>query len=76
MVEKGEILADINGPLGNNIGQVTSNRTGIIIGKQNIPLVQEGEAMYHIAYFGDNAEEVFEHIEIMQESIVPVEPSM
>ncbi len=32
--------------------------------------------MYHIAYFGDSAEEVFEHIEIMQESIVPVEPSM
>ncbi|MFC5081089.1 succinylglutamate desuccinylase [Vibrio thalassae] len=76
MVEKGETLADINGPLGNNISQVKSNRTGIIIGKQNIPLVQEGEAMYHIAYFGDSAEEVFEHIEIMQESIVPVEPSM
>ncbi|WP_394151067.1 succinylglutamate desuccinylase/aspartoacylase family protein [Vibrio maritimus] len=76
MVEKGEVLADINGPLGNNIKQVKSNRAGIIIGKQNIPLVQEGEAMYHIAYFGDSAEEVFEHIEIMQDSIVPVEPSM
>lgn len=76
MVEKGEILADINGPLGNNIDHVVSPRAGIIIGKQNIPLVQEGEAMYHIAYFGDCAEEVLEHIEIMQESIVPVEPNM
>ncbi len=76
VVEQGEVLADINGPLGNNIGQVISNRAGIIIGKQNIPLVQEGEAMYHIAFFGDSAEEVFEHIEMMQEAVVPIEPTL
>jgi predicted deacylase len=76
IVEQGEILADIKGPLGNTIAQVISNRTGIVIGKQNIPLVQEGEAMYHIAYFGQIAEEVHEHIELMQEAIVPIEASL
>lgn len=76
IVDQGEILADIKDPLGNTIAQVVSNRTGIIIGKQNIPLVQEGEAMYHLAYFGEIAEEVHEHIELMQEAIVPIEASI
>ncbi|GAA5213501.1 succinylglutamate desuccinylase/aspartoacylase family protein [Corallincola platygyrae] len=66
-VEKGQVLAEINSPLGDLIGQVESSRTGIVIGKQNIPLVQEGEAMYHIAYFGSATDEVAEHIEMMQD---------
>ncbi|GIU26767.1 deacylase [Shewanella colwelliana] len=71
-VEKGEVLADINSPLGELIQQVTSTRAGIIIGKQNIPLVLEGDAMFHIAYFGDSADEVIEHIEIMTDQIMPL----
>ncbi|MFI3247245.1 MAG: succinylglutamate desuccinylase/aspartoacylase family protein [Ferrimonas sp.] len=68
-VSAGDVLAEINSPLGENIQQLRSNRAGIIIGKQEIPLVQEGEAMYHIAYFGDAADEVAEHIEMMQEQL-------
>ncbi|MCE9680400.1 succinylglutamate desuccinylase/aspartoacylase family protein [Shewanella sp. AS1] len=71
-VEKGEVLAEINSPLGELIQQVTSNRAGIVIGKQNIPLVLEGDAMFHIAYFGSAADEVVEHIEIMNEQITPI----
>ncbi|RCU45333.1 succinylglutamate desuccinylase [Corallincola holothuriorum] len=71
-VEKGDLLAEINSPLGELISQVVATRSGIVIGKQNIPLVQEGEAMYHIAFFGDDAEEVAEHIEMMQEMVKPV----
>ncbi|WP_028764271.1 succinylglutamate desuccinylase/aspartoacylase family protein [Shewanella colwelliana] len=75
-VEKGEVLADINSPLGELIQQVTSTRAGIIIGKQNIPLVLEGDAMFHIAYFGDSADEVIEHIEIMTDQIMPLSNSI
>ncbi|MCM2678689.1 succinylglutamate desuccinylase/aspartoacylase family protein [Echinimonas agarilytica] len=75
-VEKGEVLAEINSPLGELIQQVVSNRAGIIIGKQNIPLVQEGDAMFHIAYFGEADDDVFEHIEIMHEQVMPVSTSM
>ncbi|NOH73311.1 succinylglutamate desuccinylase [Vibrio pectenicida] len=69
-VERGQVLADINSPLGKLIQQMKSTRSGIIIGKQNIPLVQEGEAMFHIAYFGKDKDDVVEHIELMNESFL------
>ena len=41
---------------------------------QNIPLVQEGEAMFHIAYFSENDHEVAGHIETTQENLLPDNP--
>ena len=75
-VEKGTLLSEINSPLGDVIAQVIANRAGIIIGKQVIPLVQEGDAMFHIAYFGAADDEVAEHIETMQEQIQPINSTM
>lgn len=69
-VEKGHILAQIGSPYGDVIESVQANNNGIIIGKQNIPLVQEGEAMYHIAYFNEDTEEIVEQIESEQESLI------
>ncbi|CAM3647789.1 succinylglutamate desuccinylase [Vibrio aerogenes CECT 7868] len=69
-VEKGQALADINSPLGELIQKVVSTRSGIVIGKQNIPLVQEGDAMFHIAYFGKDEDDVAEHIGLMHESVI------
>ena len=45
-VEKRDVLAKIGSPFGDVFESVVANRAGIIIGKQNIPLVQEGDAMY------------------------------
>jgi hypothetical protein len=73
-VNKGEVLADIYSPTGGESVQLLSTKTGIIIGKQNIPLVQEGDAMFHIATF-EAPEEVAEHIEQMQDELLP-EPNM
>ncbi|TGG94004.1 succinylglutamate desuccinylase/aspartoacylase family protein [Natronospirillum operosum] len=50
-VEAGERLAEITSPSTAETVDVMAPRAGIIIGKQQIPLVQDGEAMYHIAYF-------------------------
>lgn len=69
-VEKGDILATIKDPFGKVLDDVVSNAKGIIIGKQNIPLAQEGEAMYHIAYF-NKPTDVAEHIEIMNDFLIP-----
>jgi predicted deacylase len=69
-VEKGEVLAEIGDPLGEVIGKVVANRSGIIIGKQNIPLVQEGDAMFHIAFFSEDDEKIAENIEIMQDTLL------
>ncbi|WP_210147179.1 succinylglutamate desuccinylase/aspartoacylase family protein [Shewanella sp. WXL01] len=68
-VKKGDVLADIGSPYGERLGQVLANKSGVIIGKQNIPLVQEGEAMYHIAYFKEDDEHIAEHIEIAEELV-------
>lgn len=72
LVYKGDTLATINDPYGQPLENVVSPYEGIIIGKQNIPLVQEGEAMYHVAYFKD-ADEVVGNIEILQEELLPDE---
>ena len=69
-VEKYEVLARITDAFGNPIDQVISSIAGIIIGKQNIPLVQEGEAMYNIAHF-KSPDGVVDNIELLQEHLVP-----
>ncbi|SHF78378.1 hypothetical protein SAMN04487965_2692 [Microbulbifer donghaiensis] len=71
-VREGEVLATIADPYGHELDRVICNADGIIIGKQNIPLVQEGEAMYHIAYFHE-PHEVAENLELLQDSLLPDE---
>ena len=50
-VDKGQVLAIIADPFGEELDRMVSPQEGVVIGKQNIPLTQEGEAIYHIAYF-------------------------
>lgn len=68
-VLKGTPLAEIGSPFGDIISTVTANKSGIIIGKQNIPLVQEGDAMFHIAFFSESNTEIAEHIEVLQDTL-------
>jgi len=72
-VEKGDELATIGDPFGAIFNSVLASRSGIIIGKQNIPLVQQGDAMFHIAYFAEQDDEIAENIEIMQDMLLPNE---
>lgn len=69
-VKKGDVLAHVGSPYGELLGEVIANKSGVIIGKQNIPLVQEGEAMYHIAYFKEDDEQIAEHIGNIEEELV------
>ncbi|RRJ85404.1 succinylglutamate desuccinylase [Aestuariirhabdus litorea] len=73
-VSKGDELAVIKDPYGEVLNKVVTKYDGIIIGKQNIPLVQEGEAMYHIAYF-KKPDEVIESLEMMQDELIPEDES-
>lgn len=68
-VEKGDVLAEIKDAYGDILDTVYCQETGIIIGRQNIPLVQEGEAMFHIAFF-KSPDEVAEHLEQMQDELM------
>lgn len=52
-VKKNTLLGVIADPFGQREIQILAPFGGIVIGRTNIPLVNEGEALYHIARFED-----------------------
>ena len=48
MVKKGDILGYISNPASKTETIVEATCSGIIIGRTNIPLIYEGEALFHI----------------------------
>lgn len=61
-VEKGELIACIDDPLGESSEELFSPYHGIVIGRSELPLVQEGDAVYNVALFND-LDEVEEQLE-------------
>ncbi|WP_111497431.1 MULTISPECIES: succinylglutamate desuccinylase/aspartoacylase family protein [Marinobacter] len=55
-VRKGQKLAIIADPFGETETALLASVSGIVIGMNNLPLVNEGEAIYHIARFDELAE--------------------
>jgi len=49
MVEKGQIIGIIHDSTGNRLSRMRAHRSGIIIGRLECPLVNQGDAVYHIA---------------------------
>jgi uncharacterized protein len=64
-IKKGEIMARVADPFGEKTEEVTAPFSGIIIGCTNLPLVHEGEALYHIARF-EKPKTVAEALEAFQ----------
>ncbi|WP_420433558.1 succinylglutamate desuccinylase/aspartoacylase family protein [Hyphobacterium sp.] len=48
-VEEGEVVAGLSDPLGQQETEVKSPATGLIIGRTMLPIVNEGDALFHIA---------------------------
>jgi predicted deacylase len=69
-IKRGEVIGLIDPPFGGDTYEVTSTVSGIIIGCAQIPLVQEGEALFHVARFEDVGE-VAEHVESFQNRFAP-----
>jgi len=69
-VKKETLLGVVADPFGTTETQLTSPYSGIVIGKTNLPLVNEGEAIYHIARFGD-IEEIEAKVDDFQEEHLP-----
>jgi len=83
VVRKDEIVAFIDEPLGDKSFELKAPFDGVIIGKSEIPLVQEGDAIFHIAkfrnlevaenkieYFNENVIESSEFFELNDEEII------
>lgn len=65
--EKGSILGMIADPLGNSEYKVIAAEEGIVIGRTNLPLVHEGDALFHLAYYKKQADAVLTQVESFQE---------
>ncbi len=50
-VEKNQVLGIVSDPFGSQDEDVVASFGGIVIGRTNIPLVHEGEALFHIGRF-------------------------
>lgn len=60
-VEVGQTLGTIADPFGEQQQTVESTATGIVIGVSHMPLVNEGDAMFHIALTDDHPGDSIEH---------------
>ncbi len=67
-VEKGECLGFITDPIGDNAINVEASHCGVIIGQTNLPLVNRGDGLFHIAYF-DSPESVETRVEEFQKEL-------
>lgn len=64
-ISEGDLLALITDPTGHHIVKVFSRVEGVIVGMITMPLVNKGDAMFHIATFQD-ASSVIEQIEVLE----------
>lgn len=68
---KDSVLGVIADPLGVTEFQVTSPEDGIVIGRTNLPLVNEGDALFHLAYYHKKMDTVVDQMEDFQERLEP-----
>ena len=71
-VKRGDVLGLIDDPFAGDEYEVVSSANGIIIGCSEIPLVHEGEALFHIARFED-VKEVAGQVESFHTELAPDE---
>ncbi|TGD75831.1 succinylglutamate desuccinylase/aspartoacylase family protein [Mangrovimicrobium sediminis] len=69
-VAAGQVLALIGDPLGTTETEVLASAAGVVIGRTNLPLVYEGDAIFHIAHYGRRVERVGRQVEAFQETFL------
>lgn len=69
-VEEGKVLAVIADPFGESEIDVCALHEGIVIGRSQLPLVHQGEALYHLAQF-THAERAARSVEAFHEITNP-----
>lgn len=70
-VKAGETLAFISDPFGEHEEAITCSAAGIVIGRTRLPLVHEGEAIFHVAKF-EQTSEAAESIGNFQDAFDPL----
>jgi predicted deacylase len=69
-VKRGDILGVVDSPYGENEAGVTASYSGLVIGRTNLPLINEGDALFHVARFPE-VREAAENVEAFTEEHLP-----
>jgi len=69
-IKKGTLLGVVADPFGETEKQITASFSGIVIGRTNLPLVNEGDALFHIARF-EHISEASSTVDYFQEEHSP-----
>lgn len=72
-VRKGQLLGRISSPFNHQEVDVLSAFPGILVGRNNLPLVNEGDALFHIARF-EEVKEVAQQIEAFTSGLLEEAP--
>ncbi len=72
-VRKNEVIGHISDPFGALEIEIIAPFSGIVVGRNNLPLVNEGEALFHIARF-EGIAEAAEKVDAFQVGILDEDP--
>lgn len=66
-VSRKDVLGYVDDPSGGRRHPIHAKAEGVVIGRLELPIVHEGDAVYHIADFGnDDVDDVADHVEDFQ----------
>lgn len=68
-VKQGDLLAMVASPYGDSRVALRTPHDGIVIGISQLPLVNRGDALYHVATFDENIDDVWETLESYDDGI-------
>ncbi|MBT8122338.1 MAG: succinylglutamate desuccinylase/aspartoacylase family protein, partial [Gammaproteobacteria bacterium] len=74
-VRKNDVIGVIADPFGQHELEVLANAAGILIGRTNLPLVNEGEGLFHIARF-ESTKLAEDTVEAFQADDLPIHPDL
>ncbi len=74
-VRRDDVIGYIADPFGEQEQEVRASTSGIVIGRTNLPLVNEGEALFHIARF-ESASAAENAVEAFRNDDFPVHPDL
>lgn len=69
-VRRGELLGVVDSPYGESEVEVLASYSGLVIGRTNLPLINEGDALFHIARF-PGVKEAANNVEAFTEEHLP-----
>ncbi len=72
-VEEGQVLAVVSDPLGETYTDIMSPMDGVILGRTNLPLAHEGDALFHIG-MTEYEEQLDQNPMVMHEEFVEFSP--